>query len=262
VHPQHFFKAELMWNTVQPKKTLTVIIAVLVLVSLAAILYPFISNPTSITAAYESAGIFAPIVFIVLVMIAPTPGAIVGASGGAYFGIWEGAVYLFIGNLLGVCITFLLVKKFGRPAAERFFKREKLLEYEEFVTKHGYLPWIVYAIPVFPIELMTFVIGLSKKTFKQFFIIVVTALPFYAILVTTIGYYLSDQFQQVFEYASIAILVVMVYAILHFLYTWKKEEIHATGRKIHDHMSEQVDNLSEQVDQLAKATKRTFRKKR
>jgi uncharacterized membrane protein YdjX (TVP38/TMEM64 family) len=237
------------------KKRLGIIIAILIFISILAILYPFITNPTSVTSAYDSAGVFAPIVFILLVMIAPTPGAVVGVSGGAYFGIWHGAFYLFIGNLLGVCLTFFLVQKFGLPAAERFFKKEKLAQYERFAAKHPYLPWFVYAIPVFPIELMTFVIALSKKPFKQFFLTVVTALPFYALLVTTIGYklYFFGEFQKIFEYASIAILVVMVYAILHFLYAWKKEEIHNTGRRITRGVARGVGEITDATEKITRA---------
>lgn len=220
---------------VKPKRTLGIIIAILVIISIIALLYPFISNPTSITKAYETAGFFAPLVFILLVMIAPTPGAVVGASGGAYFGIWQGAFYLFIGNLLGVCITFFLVQKYGLPAAHRFFKQEKLQKYHAFMQRHPFLQWFIYAVPVFPIELMTFVIALSGKRFKEFAITVATALPFYAIFVTTIGYYVSATNKQFFDYVSIVVLVIVVYAILHFLYVWKREEIHATGRRLVEH---------------------------
>jgi uncharacterized membrane protein YdjX (TVP38/TMEM64 family) len=244
------------------RKHLGIIIAVLVLISFIAILYPFISNPTSITEAYESAGVFAPILFMLLVMVAPTPGALVGASGGAYFGVWHGALYLFLGNLIGVCVTFLLVKKFGRPAAQRFFKEEKLAEYERFVNRHPYLQWFVYTLPIFPIELMTFVIALSKKTFKQFFITVVLALPIYALFVTNIGKIVSDRYQQAFEYASVAILIIMVYAILHFLYAWKKEQIHRTGRSLHKHMKQGVGDITHATEKLARTMAKPVRKLR
>jgi uncharacterized membrane protein YdjX (TVP38/TMEM64 family) len=245
-----------------PKKTISFLAVVVILLSVFAVLYPFITNPTSVSNAYASAGAFAPVVFILLVIVAPTPGAIVGASGGAYFGIWEGALYLFIGNLIGVCLTFLLVQHFGRPAAQRFFKEEKLRQYEGFADRHPYLPWFIYAFPIFPIELMTFVIALSGKKFKQFFLTVVTALPLYAIFVTTIGYYLSDRYKQLFDYASIVILVIIVYAVVHFLYTWKREEIHETGRKIRKQVVKQVGNIEKQVDKFASATRRMGRKKR
>lgn len=221
-----------MEQPVKPKRTLGIIITILIIISVFALLYPFISNPTSITKAYDTAGILAPIMFILLVMIAPTPGAVVGASGGAYFGIWTGAIYLFIGNLLGLCITFLLVQKYGLPAARRFFKEEKLHQYHEFMKRNPGWQWLIYAIPVFPIELMTFVIALSNKKFKEFFIIVITALPFYSLFVTTIGYYVSAQYKQAFDYTSIFVLVIITYAILHFLYHWKREEIRETSRRI------------------------------
>ena len=256
-----------------PRKTLSIIIGILILVSLVAVLYPFITNPTSITSAYESAGVAAPLLFIVLVMIAPTPGAVVGASGGGYFGIWEGAIYLLIGNLLGVCITFLLVQRFGRPAAERFVQPAKLRQYERFVHDHPFLQWVVYAIPIFPIELMTFIIALSGKRFGHFFLTVITALPLYALLVTTIGYNVSSHYKTAFDYASIAVLCILVYAILHFLYIWKQEEILQTGRRIgmasrklqrdvESHVQRSVNDISTATSKAADSVKKSLRPKR
>ena len=218
-------------------KTLSNILTVLAALVVFGIMFPFVAHPTSITKAYESAGVFAPLVFILLVMIAPTPGAVVGASGASYFGIVQGALYLFIGNLLGVSITFLLVQRFGRPLAQHFFKEEKLKQYEAFVHRHPFLQWFVYALPIFPIELVTFVIALSGKNFKDFFITVMTALPMYSLFVTTVGFYVSATNKQLFGYASLLVIAIIVYAILHFIYAWKRTEIHATGRMLVEHGS-------------------------
>jgi uncharacterized membrane protein YdjX (TVP38/TMEM64 family) len=185
-----------------------------------------------VTKAYEQVGVLAPFLFIALVMIAPTPGAIIGVSGVSYFGMPEAAIYLYIGNLIGVSITFLVVHHWGRPVAERLVKPEKLREYDVFIRRHKYLNWLVYTVPLFPIELITAVIALSGRKFKTFLFTVALALPFYAAFVTTIGMKISANHKQWLEYASIAISIIIVYSVLHFLYTWKREEIHATGRKI------------------------------
>lgn len=199
------------------------------------VLYPFITNPTSVTEAYTQVGVLAPVLFIILIMIAPTPGAIIGVSGVGFFGMPQAAIYLYIGNLIGVSITFLVVHRWGRPVAEHIVKPGKLVQYDVFFKKHKYLQWLVYTVPIFPIELITAVIALSGKRFRNFFFTVALALPFYAAFVTTIGYEISAHYKQLLEYASLAITVIIVYTVFHFIYAWKREEIHATGRRLVEH---------------------------
>ena len=109
------------------------------------------------------------------------------------------------------------------------------------------MQWVVYAIPVFPLELMTFVIGLSNRSFKRFFFFAATALPFYAIMVTFIGSELATQYKPLLDYASIGILVIMAAVIIHFIYTWNREDIHHAGRKFARNVHDSVSDASDAV---------------
>ena len=213
-----------------PQQTLLTIFSLLFIFSLLWALWPFITNPTSVTEAYESAGVFAPVIFLVLVAVAPTPGAIVGASGVAYFGQWYGLLLLYIGNVFAVLLTFAIVRYFGRPAIERFLQPEKLAKADAFLTKHPFLLWFVYAVPVFPLEIITAVVALSSRRLRSFIIIPLLALPIDAFIVTSLGGVLSENFFVYLEYASIAVVILLVYAISHFLYRWKREAINQAGR--------------------------------
>ncbi len=245
-----------------PRKTLMVVLTCAIILSIVAALYPLATNPTSITAAYDSAGIFAPLVFIVLVMIAPTTGSIVGLSGGAYFGLWQGGFLLFLGNLIGVCITFFLVRRFGRPAAERFINPSKLAQTDRFVGSHPFLLWLIYATPIFPLELMTAVIALADRSFKRFFMTAVLALPVYAILVTIIGNSLGQEYKIFFEYASMVIVFVMAFVILIFVYHWQHEVIHATGRKLQVAAFESVEQMQGRVEKQVKRIKQATQRRK
>jgi uncharacterized membrane protein YdjX (TVP38/TMEM64 family) len=215
-----------------PSQRLLTIFSLVFVFSLLWALWPFITNPTSVTDAYRSAGAFAPLVFVVLVAVAPTPGAIVGASAVAYFGQWQGLLLLYVGNLIAVLLIFALVRSLGKPAIERFLEPAKFAKADAFLARHPSILWIVYAFPIFPLEIITAVVALSNRSFRRFIIIPLLALPIDAFIVTTIGSVLSENFILYLEYASVAVVILLIYAILHFLYRWKRDEIHETGRKV------------------------------
>lgn len=214
------------------QRRILTIFSVIFVFSLLWALWPFITNPTSVTDAYESAGALAPLVFLVLVAVAPTPGAIVGASAVAYFGQWQGMFLLYIGNVLAVLLTFGIVRSLGRPAIERFLEPSKLARVDAFLARHPGLLWVVYAFPIFPLEIVTAVVALSHRPLRRFIAIPLLALPIDAFIVTSLGGILSENFILYLEYASVAIVIVMIYAIMHFLYRWKREEIREAGRKV------------------------------
>lgn len=234
------------------KKTLLLIFSLLFIFSLLWALWPFLKNPTSVTEAYQSAGVWAPLVFLILIAVAPTPGAIAGASGVAYFGQWQGMLLLYLGNVLAVLLTFGIVRYFGRPAIERFLEPGKLKATDKFLARHPILLWVVYALPIFPLEIITAVVALSKRPLKKFIIIPLLALPIDALVVTTIGAQLQARYSGVFEFLSTALVIVLGYAIVHFVYKWKRTEINAVGKKIGDTSVRFAQDIGKQGKQLAK----------
>ena len=145
------------------------------------------------------------------------------------------------------------------------FPHEHLKQADTFLNRHPFMQWFVYAIPVFPLELMTFVIGLSNKSFKRFFFIAATALPFYAIIVTYVGSELAAQYKTIFDYASIGILIVMAAVIIHFIYAWNRENIHQAGHKlaksVHAHVTDASSAVQRHMSSVNRAQK-TERKRK
>jgi|GEM_PF-7002876 len=220
------------------RRVMTASLIIFAIVLFFAILSPFIMSPTNVGKAFASAGVLAPILFILLVIIAPTPGTVIGISGLSYFSVYEVAIYLYIGYLAGVSIVFLLVQRYGRPMAQRFIKEEKLQHYDALIKRHGFLQWLVYTIPIMPVELITLPIALSGKRFRDFFVSVALALPIYVVLITAIGYSLYVLLAPVIKYTSIVIILLFSYGVLHALYAWKREEIHDHSRRISKSISE------------------------
>jgi hypothetical protein len=58
--------------------------------------------------------------------------------------------------------------------------------------------------------------------------------------VTTIGASIAERYRVFFEYASIAIVVLLGYGMLHLLYAWKREEIKKAGKMVQGRVDRHV----------------------
>src|SRR5687768_12703719 len=93
------------------KKKLIVIASVAVLLVAAGMLV------LSRVPATVSAPLFV-LVVIREVIIAPLPGGPIGYMGAARFGFWGSWPLLYIGNIVGTTLAFMLARKFGAPLFE------------------------------------------------------------------------------------------------------------------------------------------------
>lgn len=120
------------------------------------------------------AGIFAPLLFILLkastVVIAPLSGAPLYPIVGAFFGFWPGFLYVVIGDFLGYTIAFFLARKFGYPLVEKFISTKETSLLSRIVkhvgTPKGFFHMCITcgALP----ELVSYGAGLSKLPYPIF----------------------------------------------------------------------------------------------
>lgn len=139
----------------------------------------------------ESAGIFGPLVFILLqviqVVIAPIPGQVAGLLGGYLFGPYLGLFYSLIGATIGFTIIFVLARKFGRPFVERFFSK-KLIDKFDYITKSkgSFALFLIFLLPAFPDDLICYLAGLTKiPIYRLILISIAGRIPGYLILSLT-----------------------------------------------------------------------------
>ncbi len=99
---------------------------------------------------------------IVQVLAAPIPGAVIDTVNGFLFGPWLGTLYSMIGLQVGGFILLLLVRRFGRPAAEHFISRERLNQFDERVQRYGKVfIFLIFLIPFMPDDIVLALAGLS-----------------------------------------------------------------------------------------------------
>lgn len=153
--------------------------------------WPWIStftDPDRARRLVEDAGAWGPLVLIgmqvIQVLLAPIPGQITGLVGGFLFGPILGVVYTVIGSTIGFTLVFLLARKLGRPFVERFVSPTFLERFDHLAGTRGTLAlFLVFLLPVFPDDLISFVAGLTRIPIRTLILIsVLGRLPGYILL--------------------------------------------------------------------------------
>lgn len=166
------------------------------------------SDAESLLTYVRSAGVFGPFMiigFIILeVVVAPIPGTFIVVGAGALFGTWFGALYAYIGNVLGSVIAFWLAKRFGRRLVERLVSTPLLKSYDSFFNGHKELFLVFYALPVIPVDVLSFVCGLSLMRWRRFLFVMM----FGFIPNTIILAFLGEQL------ASLSVVGMVFYTII------------------------------------------------
>ncbi len=125
----------------------------------------------------EKAGIFAPVVFVLLmalqVVIAVIPGGPLEITAGVLFGGWLGTVLTIAGAFLGALTVYCLVRKFGRPLVNLFVSEERFKKFSFLQEEDKLELWIfiLFLIPGIPKDLLTYIVPMTKIEGKTFLVL-------------------------------------------------------------------------------------------
>jgi len=212
------------------KKILHIALILVVLLVLGFVFYQVDNNfnsPQEVRDYVEGFGALGPLVVIGLitleVVLAPIPGYFIAIGSGAAFGPYLGTLYSYIGNLIGTMIAFLLSRHYGRPLAKKLIKEKKLKYYDKFFKDKGiYGLWLAYIFPIFPVDIISFVTGLSNIKFSQFFrIIAIGFIPNMLLL----NYFGDRLITMGISFTTIFIAFVLGVALLMVFINYKKKTI-------------------------------------
>lgn len=123
-----------------------------------------------------SYGIFAPLVIIVLqiiqVIFPPISHYLVGYLSGFIFGPIWGTLYNWLGRLVGHTTVFLATRRFGRPFVERKIPVQTIEKFDRITNNKYSAPMLllIYFLPLFPDDELSYIAGLSKMRFITFFL--------------------------------------------------------------------------------------------
>ncbi len=142
-------------------------------------IYPstFFSSQEQIRDFIEPYGPLAPLIFIIIqilqVIITPFSHYAVSISGGFIFGTWQGFIYNWIGRVIGTAIAFYIGRKFGRKILRHVIKPETLRKYDKIFEKGKILLFLMYFLPFFPDDELSYLAGFSAIRTRAFIPIMV-----------------------------------------------------------------------------------------
>lgn len=131
----------------------------------AALLNRDLFDINVIKANLDKLGVYAPIIFIGLYMIATLfffPGSLLTLAGGALFGPWLGTLYNLTGATLGATLAFMLSRYIGSEWVQQKASGilQKLLD---GVEEEGWrFIAFVRLVPLFPFNILNYALGLTR----------------------------------------------------------------------------------------------------
>lgn len=206
-----------------------IIISVIVFASLAAALiiwheplFNFFTNKEYVKNLVESAGIFGPLIFILLqtlqIVLAPIPGQAVGVIGGYLFGVFWGTVLSLIGSLIGFIIVFFIARKFGRPLVERIFNKDLIKKFDHVTNNTNiFLILIIFLLPVSP-DAVYYLAGLSPIPVPTLILIALVARIPGVLVASLVGAGLGAG--SVRPIISIAVAIILLATLIYLKRQW------------------------------------------
>ena len=169
------------------KKNYTTLISILLLLILAIIGFQsgIFSSSDKMQLYLEKAGIWAPILFLVIqivqVVVPIIPGGVSCAISVIVFGPVYGFLYNYIGIVIGSTINFLLAKQYGKPFILKIVSidtYEKYVSWTEKGMKFDILFTLAILFPGAPDDLLCLIAGLTPMSLKKFILILLLTKPF------------------------------------------------------------------------------------
>lgn len=150
----------------------------------------------SLEAFIGKTDIFGPLIFIFIqaiqVVIPILPGFVTCIAGAVVFGPLEGFIYSYTGMCLGSMMAFYISRKYGTAFVKKLVKPQtydKYILWLEKGKKFDILFLLAIFLPAAPDDVLCFIAGLTRMTWKKFTIIILLGKPFVIALysLTTAG---------------------------------------------------------------------------
>jgi len=120
----------------------------------------------------KAAGIWSPVAYMVVYGVGVClflPGTLLTGLGAAIFGPYYGFVYVWIGAMLGASGAFIIGRTLGREFAASLIGN-RLKKYDDAIARNGFATVLYLRLVYFPFTPMNFGMGLTKVTFRDYFL--------------------------------------------------------------------------------------------
>ena len=197
------------------KIDLLIIFVFIVIVIIFSLWLPQLPSRLELNRLIEKYGVFGPMAIIVAVIIeviiAPLPGNLISIATGAVYGVFLGALYTWIGNVIGSSLAFWIARKLGRPIVRKIISEQRIRHFDNFLHRNKFLVWIVYILPVFPVDLISYAVGFSTMKFRRFLLIITICFIPYLLILNYFGHQILFSSGAIrLVYAGIIMLIVLI----------------------------------------------------
>jgi uncharacterized membrane protein YdjX (TVP38/TMEM64 family) len=95
------------------------------------------------------------------------PGGVIAVGSGLFFGLWWGALLVWLGNIIGAAAAFQISRRLGRQWVERKLMRDpKWLVLDEAIAREGRkIIFLSQVHPLFPTSLLNYIYGVTRIRF-------------------------------------------------------------------------------------------------
>jgi len=137
-----------------------------------------VDNIDRLDAWFAGLGFWAPLVFVVLWIVAAVfflPGLAITIAGGLIFGAVWGTVWTTVGANLGAIAAFLIGRYAARDMVEGMVEKNKALrKIDEGVARQGWrMLLITRLVPIFPFNVQNYVYGLTDIPIRTYVLVTV-----------------------------------------------------------------------------------------
>jgi uncharacterized membrane protein YdjX (TVP38/TMEM64 family) len=127
-------------------------------------------------------GQWAPLLFIGLYVVASlvlAPAFLLTFSAGAIFGLWRGAVYVYIGAVLGSSAVYVVAAPLARSRLLRWVDRDPRIAAarQAIVGRSAWIMFLLRLSPLVPYNLLNYALALSGVRYRDFVLASVGMIP-------------------------------------------------------------------------------------
>ena len=158
-------------------KLVKILVTIIIIIILVFIIKEWITNTNSIIRITQSTGIFGPIILILLIslgiLFTPISSILFIITAGYLYGLWQGAIYAYIGEWLAAVGTFVAIKIIKIDIKHKSYEK-----YKKIINGNKKIIYLLYAIPIIPISVLSIMCSSSKMKLKKFLkIITISFIP-------------------------------------------------------------------------------------
>ncbi len=198
------------------------------------------SDPTYVREYLLSWGAWGYFVLIILILLSiplPIPSTVIVLAGGYVYGTLVGTILSVVGMVFGSILSFYAVKWMGEPLLEKMVDKHHIAHFNHIFKKRGNTAVLIsYAIPVFPSDAVSLILGLTNIRFSHFLWLLILGNIPRAVITNSLGQDLYSGFTWVsiisLSLAAVFIVIAIFREKAKFLFFKELHSLRKEERKV------------------------------